>query len=82
MEKRDGLKWNWSAQQMVDMIPELKQYCLERYERGGDVMIECWETVEWVDFLIKCDMFWREPKVCLDELMAMYRERQAAARNY
>lgn len=39
---------------MDEVIAEMKQYCLDNYEKGGSWFVECWGEHEWKEFYEKC----------------------------
>lgn len=64
----------------VETIDKMKQYCLDKYEEGGDVMVECWSDTDWREFCERCARFdvsvWDE----LKSLIEYYRVERTNAR--
>ena len=61
-------------------IEDMKQWCLENYENGGDVAVECWGDNEWYLLATQCEYdtekMWRVVK----DLAEIYEDQRANAR--
>lgn len=67
------------------VIQQMKQWCLDNYENGADVMVECWSTDDYFTHILsyydrdhECELAWE----ALKRLAATYREQQADAAHY
>lgn len=65
-----------TAQAAKPVIESLKKYALERYEQGGDIMVECWDEADWVEFIIKCEEEDLDRIKELRFLMGLWKERR------
>jgi len=36
---------------LAKMVADLKKWCLDNYKKGGDTMIECWDTDDYLKVL-------------------------------
>ena len=61
----------------AETIDKMKQYCLDKYEEGGDVMVECWSDADWREF---CTRWGDEAWDGLKSLIEYYRVEQTNAR--
>lgn len=68
------------ADKTAKTIEKMKAYALKHYERGGDTMVECWETSDYADMIGRASSL-REAWTTLRSVIAVYRDRQADARN-
>jgi hypothetical protein len=62
-------------------IAKLKQLCVDRYDRGYDVFVECWDDAEWIDTWNQELGDVRAIKRLLARLVDVYNDRRADARN-
>lgn len=64
------------------VIEEMKQWCLENYDNGADVMVECWSDDDYFTHILSCydTVLEYEPAwASLKNLAAIYRDQQADA---
>lgn len=61
-------------------IEDMKQWCLENYDKGADTMVECWDDNEWYRLATDCgydtEKMWRTVK----DLASIYYDQQCNAR--
>lgn len=64
-------------------IQDMKQWCIDHYDQGADTMVECWNDDDYQELF----SFEGEARTAsqawdtLKSIAAVYRERQADARN-
>lgn len=61
------------------VIQEMKQWCLDNYENGADVMVECWSTDDYFTHILSYYDRDREYELAweaLKRLAAIHRDQQ------
>lgn len=64
------------------VIQEMKQWCLDNYKNGADVMVECWSTDDYFQLILSCydrDREYEPAWEALKDIAAIYRDEQADA---
>jgi len=61
-------------------IENMKHWCMENYERGGDVMVECWDDNEWFRYATDCEYNIDDMWSTLKRLAYVYQDQQANER--
>lgn len=63
-------------------VQEVKDYAMKNYNKGGDVIIECWEDKDIEQLLDECKVENKNPKEVIDTLISIWNEEREAARYF
>jgi hypothetical protein len=61
---------------LTKMVADLKQWCIDNYEQGGDRMIECWGTDEYLKILELNDNNYDKALADIKEVAASWVEKR------
>lgn len=69
---------------MQEEIKKMKEWCLDNYSQGADVMVECWSDSDYMNLFEDIDgaqLSVAQAWDTLKSVAAVYADRQADARN-
>ena len=61
---------------MGPMVAKLKALAKQHYDRGGDMMVECWDTPEYEQHIRQCEVEGLDPEQALLEKMELWEDRR------